>query len=113
MRLLTQAPSKVMPQPSTASDAMVNRPAKLCRDQNLARRPPKSRENSREALGTVCMKVGPKSDRRSARGRMVGGQYCGKILPALKSHVIVIVSTNLVTMTSQGAKAPHMSAGRR
>jgi hypothetical protein len=27
----------------------------------------------------------------------MGGQYCGKILPALKSHVIVIVSTSLVT----------------
>jgi len=23
----------------------------------------------------------------------MGGQYCGNILPALKSHVIVIVST--------------------
>src|SRR5215510_7399397 len=104
MRLLTHAPSKVMPQPSTASEAMVNRPAKLCRDQNVARRRPKSRENCREALGTVCIKVGPKSDRRSARGLMEGGQYCGKILPALKSHAIVIVSTNLMTMASQVLK---------
>src|SRR5215510_11654392 len=93
MRLLTHAPSNVIPQPSTAKDAMVNRPAKLWRDQKVARRRPKSLENRCEALGTVCMKVGPKSDRRSARGRMMGGQYCGKILPALKSHVIVIVST--------------------
>src|SRR5262245_56380059 len=102
-----------MPQPSTASEAMVNRPAKLWRDQKLARRGPKTRENRCEALGTVYMKVGPKSDRRSARGRMKGGQYCCKILPALKSHVIVIVSTNLVTMASHGAKAPHTSVRYR
>src|SRR5262249_28023390 len=113
MRLMTHAPSKVMPQPSTAREAMVNRPAKLCRDQNVARRRPKSRENCREALGTVCIKVGPKSDRRSARGLMEGGQYCCKILPALKSHVIVIVSTNLAAMTSQDAKAPHILLVRR
>src|SRR5262245_10149064 len=95
MRLLTHAPSNVMPHPSTAREAMVNRPAKLWRDQKLDRRRPKNPENRCETLSTVDMKVGPKSDRRSARGRMVGGQYCGKILPTLKSHVIVIVSTDL------------------
>src|SRR5262250_2647124 len=96
-----------MPQPSTASEAMVNRAAKLWRDQKVARRRPKSLDMRCEGLGTVRMKVGPKSDRRSARGLMVGGRYCGKILPALKSHVIVIVSTHLVTTASESAKAPH------
>ncbi len=38
---------------------------------------------------------------------MVGGQYCAKILPALKSHVKVIVSTSQVTTAFKGAKAPH------
>ena len=41
----------------------------------------------------------------------MGGQYCGNIRPALKSHVIVIVSTNLVTTASPSAKAPHISVG--